>query len=69
MAIIELGTVRASGGRVRKVQWDDRTHDILVEGKVGFFGGGSMRRIGITTKDSGKAMEFARNWLESDSSR
>jgi hypothetical protein len=69
MTIIELGRVRASVGRNRKVQWDDRSHEVYVEGKPGFLGGGSMRRIGITTRNRGDVMEFARSWLEDDPAR
>ncbi len=69
MSRIELGKVRASGGRNRRVQWDDRSHEIYVEGQSGLFGGGSMRRIGVRTRNRGDVIEFARSWLDADSAR
>lgn len=69
MTIKELGKVRADGGRTRKVKWDDRSGDIYVEGKPSLFGGGTMKKIGMTTNNSGDAINFAKSWLEHDKSR
>ena len=69
MSIKELGKIRAEGGRTRTVKWDDRTGDIYVEGKPGLFSGGNMKKIGMTTKNSADAMNFAKGWLDQDKSR
>ena len=69
MPIQELGKVRASGERNRRVQRDDRSHEIHVEGQSGLFGGGSMRRIGVRTRNRADVIEFARSWLDADSAR
>jgi hypothetical protein len=69
MSIKELGKVRADGGRTRTVKWDDRTGDIFVEGKPSLFGGGTMKKIGMTTKNSADAMSFAKSWLDQDRNR
>ena len=66
MAFQKLGKVRASGGRVRRVDWDDKRGDVYVEGKPSFFGGGGMQRIGILAKTSSDAMNFAQGWLNQD---
>jgi hypothetical protein len=49
------------------ISWDERSGDIYVEGSPGFFGGGDMKKIGITAKNSGDAMVFAKAWLEQNS--
>lgn len=69
MAFQKLGKVRASGGRVRRVDWDDKRGEVYVEGKPGLFGGGGMRRIGILAKTSSDAMNYAQGWLNQDMSR
>lgn len=69
MAVEDLGAVRASGGRSRQVRWDSKTGEILVEGKPGIFGEGNMKRIGLTTKNRGEAINYAKEWLEADISR
>lgn len=69
MAIKELGKVQSSGGRSRKVKWDEKTGEIYVEGKPGLFSGGTMKKIGMKTKNSSDAMNFAKGWLDQDSSR
>ena len=66
MGIKSLGKVKA-GDKTRKVSWDERSGDIYVEGSPGFFGGGDMKKIGITAKNSGDAMVFAKAWLEQNS--
>lgn len=69
MAIKELGKIKSSGGRTRKVKWDERSGEIYVEGKPSLFGGGTMKKIGMTTKNSGDAMNFAKSWLDQDTNR
>lgn len=69
MAFQKLGKVRASGGRVRRVDWDDKSGEIYVEGRSSLFGGGGMRRIGILAKNSSDAINYAQGWLNQDMSR
>lgn len=69
MAIRELGKVQSSGGRSRKVKWDDRTGEIYIEGKPSILSDGPMKKIGMKTKNSSDAMNFAKGWLDQDSSR
>lgn len=69
MAVRELGKIQASGGRSRKVKWDEKTGDIYVEGKPGTFSSGSMKKIGMSTKDRADAMSYAQSWLDSDRNR
>ncbi len=69
MAIEELGKVHSDkGGRTRLVKWDSQSGDIYVEGRGGFTSG-SMKKIGMKTKNKADAMEFARSWLDADRDR
>ncbi|MCB9959699.1 MAG: hypothetical protein H6843_13970 [Rhodospirillaceae bacterium] len=59
MSIQQLGKVKSSNGRTRKVSWDEKSGEVYVDG----------RNIGVTTKNKGDVMEFARGWLDSNPSR
>jgi hypothetical protein len=69
MSIEDAGEVSASGGRWRKVQWDNKTGEILVQQKGGTFSAGSITRIGIYTKNRAEAAVFAQQWLESNTDK
>lgn len=69
MAFEKLGKVPASGGRLRRVDWDTKQGDVYVEGRPGLFGGGNMLRIGILAKTSSDAVNYAQGWLNQDTSR
>jgi hypothetical protein len=69
MTIETLGNLRASGGRYRKVQWDECSGEIYVQTDSGFLFGATMRRIGMTTRRREAAMSIAQEWLEGDRRR
>lgn len=66
MTIKEIGTVRASGGRSRKVRWDDKTGEVYVT-DGGFISG--YNSTGVKVKSAAAALDYAKEWLEADKKR
>jgi hypothetical protein len=69
MSIENAGSVSASGGRWRTVQWDNKTGEIFVEQKSGVFISGSIRGIGVHAKNRAEAAVIAKEWLEANTDK
>lgn len=62
MGMKTLGKVKA-GTRLVRYRGMSEAGGVSLRGSPGFFGGGDMKKIGITAKNSGDAMVFAKAWL------
>ena len=67
MSIEDIGTVTASGGRYRKVEWDNKTGEVIVEQIVG--SSRHITGIGIYTNNRAEAVVIAQQWLDANTDK